>query len=251
MSNKLFKNYPDIDYSITGDNRDIQTIKNIMLRAKIRDAIKNNTALFYDYPMQEMQTPQEVALKMYGDANLFWVIFMMNDVVDPYYDLGLSNRQLEKYIDKKYPGQYYNVQTYSGDILVSSTLKGVTSGAVGEVLEWDPSKKKIVVKMRSGTFALGENLSAVKIHNGTDITGQVLLGGITRLNKFAVHHWENTETGEWVDQEDYIALPVANKREVDNYTYENEENEKKRILKLLKPAYVDQVVNEIERILRR
>jgi hypothetical protein len=251
MANKLFKNYPEVEYSITGDNRDIQTIRNIMLRAKIRDSVKADTSVFYDYPILEMQTPQEIALKMYGDANLFWIIFMMNDVVDPYYDLGLTNRQLEKYIDKKYPGQYYSVQTYSGDILVSSTLTGTESGATGEVLEWDPSRKKIVVTMRNGTFKLGENLSSVKVHNGTDISGQVLLGGVTKLNKFSIHHWENTETGEWVDQADYIDLPISSKREVDNYTYENELNEEKRVIKLLKPEYVSQVVAEIEKILRR
>jgi len=251
MSNFFFKNYPTIDYNLPGDGRDIQTIKNIMLRAKIRDGIKKNVATYFDFDLEEAMSPQEVADKVYKNPNLFWIIFMMNDVVDPYYDLGLTSRQLDKYITKKYPGQYYSVQSYSGNILVSSTLTGTSSGAVGEVLEWNPSLKKIVVKMRSGKFSLGEPLNSVKIHNGADITGEVLLGSVTRLNKFAVHHYENVETGEIVDIEDYIALPVANKREVDNFTYESELNQEKRKIKLLRPEYVERVVQEIEKILRR
>ena len=251
MSRFLFKNYPQVEYNINGDGRDIQTIRNVMLRAKIRDSIKKNVGTFYDYDITEMQTPQEIAEKVYGDTNLFWIVLMMNDVIDPYYDLGLSSRQLENYVNKKYPGQAYNVQSYSGNILVSSTLTGQTSGAVAEVLEWNPTQSKIVVAFRSGKFQLGEALISIKVHNGADITGQVLLGNITKLNKFSLHHYENVETGEVLSQEDYIALPVAQKREVDNYTYENEVNESKRIIKLLRPEYVEQVVGEIERILRR
>jgi hypothetical protein len=251
MANKLFENYPSVDYNLSGDGREIQTIRNIMLRAKIRDSIKKSVATYFDYEMKEMQTPQEIAHKFYGDSDLFWIIFMMNDIVDPYYDLPLSSRSLEKYIDKKYPGQYYSVQSYSGNILVSSTLTGNISGAVGEVLEWDPTNLKIVVKMREGKFTLNEQLDSVKVHNGTDITGQVLLGGITKLNKFGVHHYENLETGEVLSKADYNQLPVAEKREVDNYTFEQETNNDKAIIKLLRPEHVQKVVQEIETILRR
>ena len=251
MANKLFQNYPTIDYNLSGDGRDIQTIRNIMLRAKIKDSIKSSVATYFDYEMKEMQTPQEIAQKFYGDANLFWVILMMNDVVDPYYDLPLGSRQLERYVDKKYPGQYYSVQSYSGDILVSSTLTGQTSGAIAEVLEWDPTNLKIVVKFRQGKFVTNEPLDSTKVHNGVDITGQVLLGGVTKLNKFGVHHYENVETGEKLSKEDYNELPVAEKREVDNYTYEQELNNSKATIKLLKPDYVAQVTQEIETILRR
>jgi len=251
MATKLFQNYPQVDYNLSGDGRDIQTIRNIMLRAKIKDSVKNNVGTFIDYEIKEMQTPQEIADKIYGDPDLFWLVFMMNDITDPYYDMPLGSRQLEKYIDKKYPGQYYSVQSYSGNILVSSTLTGQTSGAVAEVLEWDPTLLKIVVKFRSGKFTLNEQLDSTKVHNGVDITGEVLLGGQTKLNKFGIHHYENLSTGEYLGKADYNELPVTDKREVDNYTYEQELNNTKAQIKLLKPEYVQQVVQEIETILRR
>lgn len=250
MAKHLFRNYPTIEYNLSGDGRDIHTIRNIMLRAKIRDSIKNNVGLYYDYPLLENQTPQEIAAKLYGNPNLFWIILMMNNVIDPHYDMGITDRQLKKYVEKKYPGTFYSVQSYTGDIPVGSQISGDTSGAIGYIIEWNPSLKKIVIDVKSGTFKLGEPCTTAKIRNAETLVGAVLLGNTTRKNVFAVHHYENTETGEQVDIEDYISLPVEYKREVDNYTYENEKNQGKKLIKLLRPEYVNSVVDEIEKILR-
>lgn len=48
------------------------------------------------------QTMENIAYDYYGDANLHWVIILLNDIIDPYYDLPLSPKEIRAYAELAY-----------------------------------------------------------------------------------------------------------------------------------------------------
>jgi hypothetical protein len=182
-----FRNHPTIQYDLLKDGTN-RVIQNPLVRFKLVNVLKNRTALYYTYDLQEGQTLQFVADKYYGDVSLDWVIMITNDIIDPQYDLPLGYQDFVNYVR----GKYGSIETAQQQT---------------HHYEWiyQPFQK---------------------LFDGTIVPEK-------RLN---------------VDATTYAGLPVDEKREVDSYTYEVEENEKKRTLKILQKNYLGQFLSEAESI---
>jgi hypothetical protein len=76
--------------------------KNITLRTKFLEKIKSDATLFYSYTLEDGQTAESIAYDYYGDSNYIWLIYLTNDIIDPYYGWHLSTADFEKYIINKY-----------------------------------------------------------------------------------------------------------------------------------------------------
>ena len=99
---KYFNQFPGIDYDLKGDgNRTIVT--DIFRRVKARSKIVNNVSAFDKYDVQEGEKPEDVAYKMYGDSDYFWVITLVNNIVNRYYDWPLDEYVFQQYVKDKYP----------------------------------------------------------------------------------------------------------------------------------------------------
>lgn len=90
-----FSAFPRIKYDNT-------TAVNIMLRAKIIDGFKQDATNFYSYTIRDAETADALAYDYYGDPDYVWIIYMCNDIVDPYYEWPLSNLDFDRYIKDKY-----------------------------------------------------------------------------------------------------------------------------------------------------
>lgn len=100
---KFLDTYPLVPYDIFGTrNGSYQIASNIFVRAKILDTIKATSSSYYDYEVQDGDTPEMLADKYYGDPELHWVILFMNDIVDPLYDWPLDYSKFVKYVQNKY-----------------------------------------------------------------------------------------------------------------------------------------------------
>ena len=55
----------------------------ITRRARVRDKIVSDPYAFYDYVIPEGKRADQVAMELYGDAHLAWVLYLCNRVVDP------------------------------------------------------------------------------------------------------------------------------------------------------------------------
>ena len=75
---------------------------NLTARFKIRDELKQKAAIFYNYQVAEQDTPSNVAFRYYDDETLDWVILLVNDIIDPYYDWPLSYANFIEYIKSLY-----------------------------------------------------------------------------------------------------------------------------------------------------
>ena len=98
---KYFNQFPGIDYDLKGDgNRTVVT--DIFRRVKARSKIIDNVSAFDKYDVQEGEKPEDIAYKMYGDSDYFWIITLVNNIVNRYYDWPLDEYVFQQYVADKY-----------------------------------------------------------------------------------------------------------------------------------------------------
>lgn len=97
----LFRSFPQVNYSLK-KNKNFELLTNVTLRFKVRDIIKNRTAIYFDYVIKDSDRPDVIASKYYDDPTLDWIIFLVNDIVDPYYDWPLNDEGFDSYMRTLY-----------------------------------------------------------------------------------------------------------------------------------------------------
>jgi hypothetical protein len=117
-----FRPFPLINYDIKKNKLPL-LLTNVTARYKIRDILKNKVAIYYDYIVKDGDRPDNIAFKYYEDETLDWLIYIVNDIIDPYYDWPLDQDAFNKYI---------------------RTLYGSVAGAKGTVFEY----RKIITKQK-------------------------------------------------------------------------------------------------------
>jgi hypothetical protein len=96
-----FRNFPLMAYDVKG-NKDYKLLPNILRRVKLRAGIRSGTFLFDNYDVKDGERPEDIAFKLYGDAEYHWIVLMTNNITDRYYQWPLSQPQFQEYITDKY-----------------------------------------------------------------------------------------------------------------------------------------------------
>lgn len=96
-----FRPFPLVNYDLKKNNNNT-VLTNIMTRFKIVESFQRQEAVYYDYSVKEGERADQIAFKFYEDASLDWVIYIVNNVVDPEFDWPLDRTSLESFIAKKY-----------------------------------------------------------------------------------------------------------------------------------------------------
>jgi hypothetical protein len=127
-----FKGFPRVDYDIDKNNKTI-SLTNLTKRFKITDNIKDRGAVFYNYDVKDSDRPDIIAEKFYGDSTLDWVILLVNDIIDPYYDWPLTQQNLENFITSKY-GSISTAQanTHHYERILSTQIKHTDGSIIPE-----------------------------------------------------------------------------------------------------------------------
>ena len=76
--------------------------KNIFRRIKIREELDDIILGFTQYTIKNNQRPDQVALEVYGDMDLDWVVLLTNNIINLYDEWPMSEDELERYIDSEY-----------------------------------------------------------------------------------------------------------------------------------------------------
>ena len=108
---QYFETFPKRLYDIANTGND-KVVTDIFRRLKVRDGIKDNLAMFATYDVQDGDTPESISYKHFGSTDYFWVICLMNDITDRYYDWPLTNSAFEEYVKQKYdnPGAIHHYE---------------------------------------------------------------------------------------------------------------------------------------------
>ena len=99
---KYFDQFPLIDYNLSGINGNTNEVTDIFRRVKARSKIQNNVTMFDNYDVAEGEKPEDVAYKVYGESDYFWVITLVNNIVNRYYDWPLDSFSFQEYVKDKY-----------------------------------------------------------------------------------------------------------------------------------------------------
>lgn len=233
---RFFDLFPTVPYDINKTSYTTYQLPiNIFVRIGIIKETLENISSYYIYNVQEGETPEILADRVYKSPEAHWVIMMANGIIDGAYDWPLNYDQLNKYIANKY-------RDAAGGNTVTDT----------QVIAWSQTAN-----------AAGNNIYKYeKVIDRTDTSV-----GLTTTWRYQVNYDKETITVPTdVPYDYYLNLSptgITTSYVVDGvtvtdkvygtyqtfYDYEVEENERKRNIKIIKPEYYGQIVNELRTIL--
>jgi hypothetical protein len=120
-----FAKFPRIQYTNTANGNPV-TVTNILKRISARQALKENSTILEKYLIRGSETPESLAFDLYGDAELHWVILLVNDIYDRYHQWPMNVNQFQAYLASKYDNpdgvHHYEIAQSSGDTNVTINI---------------------------------------------------------------------------------------------------------------------------------
>ena len=95
MSNNYFEQFPLIKYGNV-------SVKDLSKRARFIEVARNNPYVFLPYTIKDNEKPEDIAYYYYGSTDYTWLVYMANNIIDPYTDWPLSEENFNNYLIQKY-----------------------------------------------------------------------------------------------------------------------------------------------------
>lgn len=220
-----FSYFPKLIYTFDKNSINQQAVTNIFARSAFLKEVANTTSIYFEYQVKESDTPEIIADKIYGDPFRSWIVLLFNNMINPYFSFPMKNEVLDTYIQNKYS----QTITQAKDT-IHHYEKEITNTV---------SKNNLVIY----TNVVVHNISQFKFNFANDtLTAETLP---TTADTSVIVSTEETALASG-----FTHISVSRNKSVSNYTYEFNENEKRRAIKLLDSAYVQRVEEEFKRIMR-
>jgi len=112
-----FTEFPKFLYDFKyGDGTlDTAIVTDITRNVRIRKELLSNISLYNEYEIQDGETPEIIAEKVYGSSMYHWIVMLSNDAYDYLTDFPLEENRLVKVILDKYGNDVYSVHHYEND----------------------------------------------------------------------------------------------------------------------------------------
>ena len=240
MAEKYFKHYPTIDFDVKNDGELIEA-KDIFRNIRVRDNSDEAITGYEYYYVNDQDRPDVLATKLYGDATLYWLFWMVNDQFATYNDWPKSQYILERFFARKYSGKAL-VSNQQSDIVSSSDSKflqgekvvGSTSSAFGYVTKIDPTNKQLILNDVQGVFQVNETVT------GSQSSKSFTLSSVRNFSD-SPHHYINSDGNKTTSETSTM---------VTNSEYEQTLNDSKRNIRYIKVDYVPQLLREFKSMIR-
>lgn len=208
---KYFNFFPQVFYAQDSGLKSLDVLTNLTTRFTFEEEFKTNTSVYYKYDVEDGDTPEILAYKIYGSSEKHWVILLMNDIVDPLYDWPLKQQNVIKFVDNKYSANANVGQTgYSWASTNTHSYYKVVTQTVPSTGEIDITK-----------YEIDSNSYSILTTSSTTYT-----------------------------LSDQKQITVAISKELKTYyEYEVDENEAKRTIKIIKPEIIPDLEKEFKRVL--
>lgn len=223
MPRSYFRQVPNFEYVNRNYNRknsnDFLAVKNLFKRVKIRDDIFQNLAYFGKYTIIGDERPDNIADKVYGQAEYDWVILLANNILNIHNEWPLSNADFESVMLEKY-GSYENLNAVS-----HYEIREDVKNSLGQVLISEGTRvpEKIIDNRKKISDV--ENPGYLK-----EYVPYYIESNDPRLNKDVLYT--------------NITVPVT------NYQVEEKINDEKRNIFVLKQSYLGIVLSDLDKIMR-
>jgi hypothetical protein len=98
-----FKDFPNFLYDFKyGDTLKTAIVSDITRNVRVRKEILSSVTIYDEYDIEDGETPELIAEKIYGDAKYHWIVMLANDTADYLTDFPLEEHKLVKVIQDKY-----------------------------------------------------------------------------------------------------------------------------------------------------
>jgi len=118
MASTYFGDFPLMTYTLDPKATSADdVVTNIFRRVAFTELLLRNASSFYPYQIKESDTPESIAHKYYSDSRYFWLVTLVNNIIDPVLDWPLNYQDFKAMIETKY-GSLANAQQQSGTYLL-------------------------------------------------------------------------------------------------------------------------------------
>ena len=214
---KYFNYFPKTLYTANNSTTALDSVTNIIARFAFENSLKQNSAAFYPYQIQESDTPEIIAHKYYGNSERHWIVLLFNDIIDPQFDWPLKYDTFIEFVDQKY------------------SANGAANTTPVSGLSWAMNVNNV-----QGYFKIITTTG----NDGTQSITKLQIDANTYANVAA-------STNNYVTANNETVTITVTKETQTYYDYEMAENEAKREIKLLKPEFVPAVEKEFKRIVKQ
>lgn len=270
MSNRgYFSYFPTINYANT-------VVTNILAKVRFDEAVSKSLATFYPYEVKEGERADQISSWYYGSSYYDWVIYLANNITDPYHAWPKAQSALEEFLRAKY-GTVANSQSqvvywrnnyYADDTILTvpayNALSAeqkffwtvITAGNF-EIVGYERKKSDIVLETNrtlrlTGAFAaasVGDRVSqstsaaTAAFANSSVLVLQHVTGSFANGACSAGTISSVTVTSDnTADFSDYFSPVTA-------YEHEEDLNESRKSIRLLQPQYISIVERDMKDLL--
>jgi len=260
---------------------------NIIAKVKFEESVAKRLANFYSYTIEDGERADQVAEMYYEDSSLDWLVYLSNNISDPYHEWYKSSTQFDAYIANKY-GTAANAQlqtafyrtdyTFDDRVIsptayqaLSANLKQYWSPIIGyndTVINYERRQETLItdtnlVVSLVGSFGAFNQQDIIKQSN--TVIGTVGFANSTQLTiKHVSGTWRpsvavmyalsNTVANATITSVTTVSQPIATNEvpywsAVSQYDIENENNEASKHIRLLSKQYVDLVERDMRDLL--
>lgn len=206
-----FTFFPKTVYDL-GSTNSIDTITNLTTNFSFSDEMLNNSVLYYEYTVPDGETPEIIAHKFYGSVEKHWIVLKMNKIVDVKSEWPLDSTSFVNVIESKYANN------------------GISLGQTG--YEWAQSQTHSYYMIETRTF----------IDTGQKTVDTIQIDAQVYANVMP-------STATYTLPDNNVLNVTVQKKTKSFYEYETEQNEKNRVIKIMKPDYVATIQEEFVRVM--
>lgn len=228
---KYFRFFPKLNYDLDGDGNTREIVDSFRF-AKIMGNIKDDITYYRYYDIPEGERPDHTSYKLYGTPDYYWTFFVANpELKNIYADWPLQSSDLKDSVSHKYEGKVLTVNTndFFDKFTMGETLRGLVSGATAKYKYKSSDKGWIQIENLVGNF------SANEIVRGDSSQDFVTIGSqIDYLD--AAHHFEKDDIP--------VTRLTTGAVKVTNLQYEEGLNEARKKIRIIRPEFINDVVNQ-------
>ena len=262
---KYFRYFPTITY-------EGERVTDITRRVKISEKLQADPYLFLPYTVTGDDRPEDIARFYYNDVNKVWMIYLANNIIDPYTQWPLSNEKFESTIRKKYAHEVsfigssvsvsgnsvrvnghgfkttdpviYNANTVIGGLAKLATYYVIRVNENVFKLATSPANAKNNVAINITSTTTNSTVHTLEINVNTFLTS-------TLIDTNVVYCENKVDPTIRVSYDTYRlgTVPIGEWTPIRIYEYELQENENRRTIWLVNADYAQRVEKDLKSLM--
>lgn len=121
-----------------------ELVVDIIKNVRFKEFVKKNVVTYYPYTVKEGERVETIAYNYYEDERYAWVVYLSNNIIDPYHQWPLSVKDFSKFIIAKYGSietaqqkiSFYRNNWYNDDSILTTSAYSALTGNLKKY--WNP-----------------------------------------------------------------------------------------------------------------